>query len=297
MERFLYYRGEEYHRRQIQRQNKKGAVMDAKMALKRFYQEVGEKYPEEDEVYRTLRGRLRRQFVMNRLGNLSGPLLDVGCNRGAYLAGYLHGPRFGVDLSLPVLKRIEPESAIRRVQADAERLFCFKPGSFENVLCSEVLEHCLHPDRVMAGIAHVLKNGGQALITTPNYHGLRPSWIELGSLEHYGVHSELAEGYYHTAFKPEELAGLAKTAGLAVCEQGTLEREIKYAAKLPAVFLYLGFYGRRWLGWHALDTICEKLFNRFSLMIYRFFQFSGLEGFLLKRIREGVRTYVVVKKN
>jgi len=270
--------------------------MNAKTALKRFYQQVGEKYPEEEQVYHTLRGRLRRQFVMSRLKDLSGSLLDVGCNRGAYLAGYANGPRFGVDLSLPVLKRIESGTAIRRVQADAERLDCFKPGSFENVLCSEVLEHCLHPQQVMAGIARVLKRGGQALITTPNYRGRRPSWIEVGSMEQYGVHSELEEGYYHTAFRPEDLAELAKAAGLVVSEQGTLEREIKYAAKLPALFLYLGYYGRRWLGWRGMDKVCEKLFNRFSTMIYHVCHASGLEPYLLKWIGEGVRSYVVVGK-
>jgi len=73
------------------------------IALKRFYESVGENYPEEEEVYTTLRGKLRRQFVLSRLAQFNGSLLDVGCNRGMYLLAYQGGARFGVDISRSVV--------------------------------------------------------------------------------------------------------------------------------------------------------------------------------------------------
>ncbi|MFQ5825309.1 MAG: methyltransferase domain-containing protein, partial [bacterium] len=116
-----------------------------KQALKTFYEEVGQKYPEEEEVYRTLRGKLRRNFVLSYLRRFSGSLLDIGCNRGMYLEVYNCGPCFGVDLSFNVLKKAHNNKPKHLVVADAECLQCFKLECFDNVLCSEVLEHCLNP--------------------------------------------------------------------------------------------------------------------------------------------------------
>ncbi len=41
-------------------------TMAVKTALKHFYDQVGEKYPEEEQVYRTLRGQLRERAEQER---------------------------------------------------------------------------------------------------------------------------------------------------------------------------------------------------------------------------------------
>ncbi len=268
----------------------------AQLALKDFYEQVGEKYPEEQEVYRTLRGKLRKAFVLSHLACFHGSLLDVGCNRGMYLKEYHGGPRFGVDLSRSALQHIAAKSSIHTAVADAERLQCFQAASFDHVLCSEVLEHCLHPEAVFQSIVHVLRPNGTALLTTPNYRRSRPLWIGLGVLRDYGIDSDCEEGYFHTAYRPEELIDLAEHAGLSVVGSGTLEKEVKYAAKIPAAILLLGRLLNKLLRWKKLEQANEAFFHKLTLWIYYFCRFTQLERLLLPFVREGVRSYILVQK-
>ncbi|HNW60738.1 MAG TPA: methyltransferase domain-containing protein [bacterium] len=267
-----------------------------KAALKEFYQQVGAKYPEEEEVYHTLRGMLRRDFILARLRGGKGALLDVGCNRGMYLQAWQGGPRFGLDLSLGALQRTPADLAGRLVQGDAERLDCFRAGTFDHLLCSEVLEHCLHPQAIFAGIARVLKPGGEALLTTPNYRGVRPEYLQLGVLEAYGVECTSGPEYFHTAYRPEELEAMARQAGLEPAESGTLEKEVKYAAKLPAALLLAVRLLNRWIRSPRLGRANEAFFHTFTLACWRLARATGLEKLLLPLVKEGVRSYIVMKK-
>ncbi len=267
-----------------------------KKKLKNFYEDVGEKYPEEEVIYKTLRGRLRKKFVLNHLKKFNGTLLDIGCNRGMYLDAYHSGPRFGIDLSLNVLRKAPNNPHKNLVVADAEQLTCFKAESFENVLCSEVIEHCLNPQAVVDGIAHVLKKNGKALITTPDYKKERPKWIQLASLPHYGVQSPSEQGYFHTAYHPQELTEMAEKAGLKVLEMGTTEKEVKYAAKVPAViFISVRAFNRiiksKWL-----EKKNMQFFNKFTLWIYYFCHYTGIEKFFMLFIKNGVRSFVLLQK-
>lgn len=267
-----------------------------KRAFASFYEEVGAHYPEAEEVYRTLRGRLRKAFVLSYLQRMRGSLLDVGCNNGLYLSAYQHGDRYGIDISRNVLRRVPKQLLAHLVVADAERLYAFKPASFDQVLCSEVLEHCLRPISVFAGIAHVLKPGGRALLTTPNYTTQRPEWVETGELLHYGIHGDFNGKYYHTAYQPQELCDLAKSEGLTVLASGTLEKEIKYAAKLPAALLLAGRLLNRLFKSVKVERWLLKGFNLLSIGIYEICRTTRLDAFFLRFIDQGVRSYVWLEK-
>ncbi len=267
--------------------------MNPKRELRRFYEEVGEKYPEERVIYQTLRGKLRKRFVLRHLQQFQGSLLDIGCNSGIYLRQYKGGRAFGADLSKTVLQKADPQTMFLAV-ADAEAL-CFRSQSFDHLLCSEVLEHCLNPRAVFAEIFRVLKPGGTALLTTPNYKKKKPEWIELGTLRAYGISTTCEKGYYHTAYKPDELRLLALNTGLDVIECGTLEKEVKYAAKIPALFLISCRFINRLFRSVFLQRCCHFVFEQSSLWIYYFAHYSGLEKCLLRYIRSGVRSYVLVR--
>jgi 2-polyprenyl-3-methyl-5-hydroxy-6-metoxy-1,4-benzoquinol methylase len=270
--------------------------MTVNRSFKNFYDQVGEHYPEEEEVYGTLRGILRKNFIAAFLSQVQGSLLDIGCNRGMYLQMYHNGPRYGLDLSLPVLRRARRHPSLHYVAADAERLYCFKNESFDVILCSEVVEHCLYPKQIFAGMARVLKSGGKALVTTPNYTRNRPQWIALGTLEHFGIKSVKNGKYFHSAFRPEELHRMASEAGLDVVESGTLEKEIKYAAKIPAVIYILCRFFNRFIHSHKLYDWNEHFFNSLTLYIYRICRFTRVEKMLLLFVKQGVRTYITMVK-
>ena len=274
----------------------KNNIKQLKKVLKKFYEEVGEKYPEETVVYKTLHGQLRKKFVINYLQKFKGSLLDIGCNRGMYLDAYNGGDRFGIDLSLNVLKNIDETKTKHLIVADAEQLQCFKENSVDNVLCSEVLEHCLNPLAVFQGIAHVLNSTGYALLTTPNYKKFKPEWIELGSLNDYDISIDNKDGFYHTAYRPEELAEFAKNVSLEIVEYGTLEKEVKYAAKIPAAIFLFGKFINKIFKSHKFDQINHKFFVKLTQFFYDVCRITGLEKILLRFVNEGVRSYVLMKK-
>ncbi len=267
-----------------------------KKAFAFFYEEVGAKYPEEEEVYHTLRGRLRRAFILHQLQQLQGRLLDVGCNSGHYLAAYQNGERFGVDISRSVLRRADKDLKACLLVADAERLQTYRPAVFDAVLCSEVLEHCLNPQSVFAGFAHVLKPGGRGLITTPNYKGKRPGWIPMDSLTDYGVQGDFDGKYFHSAFHPQELCALAESVGLNVVQSGTLEKEVKFAAKIPAAILMTGRLVNRIFHSRRMEQWLLKVFNVLSIWIYEFCKMTRLHVFFMHFVKEGVRSFVLLEK-
>ena len=268
--------------------------MSDQSALKAFYEEVAGKYREEEEVYSTLRGILRKKFVMARIRRFHGRLLDIGCNRGVYLRNYSGGPAVGIDISLSILLQARSNTTLDLVQADAENLFFFRPQSFDHVLCSEVIEHCLDPHAVFRGICHVLRKGGTALVTAPNWSKKRPYWTELGQLATYGIQGPFQEGYIHTAFRPEELARMAVKEGLSVIDTGTLEKEVKYAAKIPVLMLRTVNLFNRIFHSQRILKMNDRLFQKSSLLIYRLCSLTGLENFFTKRIKEGVRSYILM---
>jgi len=109
-------------------------------------------------------------------------VLDLGCGSGAvgrHLAardGAAAGPIDGLTIS-------HDEAALaaahyRRVEVadlDAGRLTeIFAPGSYDRIVCADVLEHTRHPDRVLAQCRALLADGGRALLSIPNaaYAGL-----------------------------------------------------------------------------------------------------------------------------
>ncbi len=96
-------------------------------------------------------------------------LLEVGCGPGDLLLALPPGARrVGLDLSSSLLRRARQRlgAFASFLQGDAERL-PLANASFDRVLCSEVLEHVRHPERVLQEIARVLRPGGLAVVSVP----------------------------------------------------------------------------------------------------------------------------------
>ena len=93
-----------------------------------------------------------------------GTMLDVGCGIKPYeklFAPYVE-KYYGTEYS--------PESGYRGNRADVAgdaSAMPFADASFDTILCTEVLEHVMNPEKVAAEFARILKAGGTAIITVP----------------------------------------------------------------------------------------------------------------------------------
>lgn len=142
------------------------------------------------------------------LGEAPKRLLDVGCADGATtreLASLGHwcvGLEF--DEALATLAR---EQGTTLVRGDGLRL-PFADGSFDRVICLEVLEHVGEPGLLVADTARVLRPGGLLVVAVPTayteviYDRLHPRYT--------------ANARHLTVFRKGELLQLIEGAGLRV---------------------------------------------------------------------------------
>lgn len=103
-----------------------------------------------------------RDAITGMAPHLSGRLLDVGCGTKPYRSLITVDAYIGLD--------IDSETSRARGIADCfygGDSFPFGDGSFDSILCNQVLEHVFTPNEFLREIARVLIPGGKLLLTVP----------------------------------------------------------------------------------------------------------------------------------
>jgi SAM-dependent methyltransferase len=137
--------------------------------------------------YYFARGGLRDAMI-ELAPKLTGKLLDVGCGSKPYQALFTVDTYIGMD--------IDSERARLTGIADSfygGRVFPFSSGSFDSVLCSQVLEHVFNPDEFISEIARVLKPGGRLLLTVPFVWDEHEQPFDYARYSSYGLSALLAK--------------------------------------------------------------------------------------------------------
>ena len=110
--------------------------------------------------------------------HVDGPkVLDVGCSQGitSIILGREGYTVTGIDIEQPSLEYArtllaqEPEQVGRQVTfscVDATDM-PFEDGTFDSALIGEVIEHLVHPARLLREVSRVVKDVGQIAISTP----------------------------------------------------------------------------------------------------------------------------------
>jgi ubiquinone/menaquinone biosynthesis C-methylase UbiE len=116
----------------------------------------------------------RRLVIIRRMvGNAAGlSMLEVGCGAGYVLREFPDAKLTGVDISRVALDAAESNLAgydVELLHANADGL----TGSYDRIICSEVLEHVDDPDSMLATIARLLTPRGRAVITIPHDQVIR----------------------------------------------------------------------------------------------------------------------------
>ncbi|HYI74789.1 MAG TPA: class I SAM-dependent methyltransferase [Gaiellaceae bacterium] len=97
-------------------------------------------------------------------------VLDVGCS-----SGYLAQPLAGRGCTVVGLE-LDPTAA-QEARAFCEEVLVgdvetmelpFDPGSFDVVLCGDLIEHLRDPEAFLVRVRPLLRSGGQLVLTTPN---------------------------------------------------------------------------------------------------------------------------------
>lgn len=160
--------------------------------------------------------------------------LDAGCGDGRYLpvlADVAPRPQrvAATDISERILGTARAAAAAAGIEPELVRAnleaLPFETGSFELVLCTQVIEHLLDPAAGMRELARVLAPGGTLVLSTDNARNrvtrtlLAPRRAAVALLRAQGrtlkVHFPEAE------FAPAEVRALAEESGLVVEELGT----------------------------------------------------------------------------
>lgn len=106
-----------------------------------------------------------QRFLAPRLARLKGALLDVGCGEMPFRPLLAPGVAYtGIDVPSADAFGMSQHSDI--VAFDG-RAIPFPDASFDNILCTEVLEHVEDPAGLVAEMLRVLRPGGTLLATVP----------------------------------------------------------------------------------------------------------------------------------
>lgn len=161
----------------------------------------------EDSDVRALNPYLESR--LRRFGQ-AGPVLDLGCGRGAWLdlMGKSGLRALGAE---PEVDRVGQAAGFAPVvAADGARL-PLRDASIGLVWCIHVLHHLEGPDRVLAEISRVLRPGGHLILAET---------VEDNPLVHLGrrVHPEWDGVPIQSRFTADGLLSMVGDAGLTVAE-------------------------------------------------------------------------------
>ncbi len=115
---------------------------------------------------------LRVRAILKYLDAQDGEkILDVGCGVGSILKEVRKGELTGLDLSSRFLEEAKKElrGRARFVKGNAEDMAkLFPNAAFDKIFTSEVIEHVLHPDRVVAEMHKLVSPQGTVIISIPH---------------------------------------------------------------------------------------------------------------------------------
>ena len=160
-----------------------------------------------------LRTRLRTAVVERFLNGVRGSLLDVGCGRGAVAAYFaeLGWNVTAVDISplaVQWTERQHPTIKAAVLDLETEPL----KGSFDTILCLEVLQQVRDPIAVLSKLRDALLPGGAMVVSLPNeFHLARRLSILAGRVNFGGI-----EDTHIKLYTPAEHRRLFSVCGLKI---------------------------------------------------------------------------------
>lgn len=192
----------------------------------RWNEEMAKKYNPDMFITKTgwvVRWVEKRRLHMTLNALQSAPdssVLDLGCGSGNLLPLISAKRIVGVDPSDTLLNQARIRTAkipnVELVKAFAEQL-PFEAGTFDRIVCSEVMEHVRNPEQVLKEMKRVAKPGARIIITVPNETliNFTKKWVlRLGLKKwvagEYPMSDNMLEEWHVSELEKETLKSLAQ---------------------------------------------------------------------------------------
>lgn len=115
--------------------------------------------------------RRRLEIIRELAGDVRGlELAEIGSGGGHVLRLFRDARLTAIDVSTVFLETAKKNLAgydVRFVKGEVDKLD-LPSGSFDRIVCTEVLEHTQDPEAILGTIARLLRPYGVAVITVPN---------------------------------------------------------------------------------------------------------------------------------
>ena len=127
------------------------------------------------------------QSLRGLLPELRGEILDVGCGTKPYRVWVPATRYVGLDYDTPQRRAV----GVADVYYDGGR-FPMCDGTFDGVLCTQVLEHVFNPEEFLREISRVLRPGGVLVLTVPFVWDEHEQPHDFGRYSSFGLRALLA---------------------------------------------------------------------------------------------------------
>jgi SAM-dependent methyltransferase len=139
----------------------------------------GVPYSDRDSTLSLLPGAAVGNWLARQAPLVTGRLLDLGCGNQPFQ------PWYGPMVKEVVAADAVPGPGVEVVDLGAP--LPYADGSFDTVLCTQVLEHVPDAELAMAEIARVLRPGGHALVTVPFLYPTHEAPYDFWRYTHHGL--------------------------------------------------------------------------------------------------------------
>ncbi len=117
---------------------------------------------------------LKQKKISRFISNEARMVLDIGCGDGSSKFNFDQSVEYhGVDFSDTALAKAAQAGIItKKVDLNQDGL-PYADGTFDIIICADILEHLLFPERMLAEAHRVLRSGGFLISAIPNV----TSWV------------------------------------------------------------------------------------------------------------------------
>lgn len=253
--------------------NSKNIEKDNLLSLNRFYENIA--FKKEDFSYYTCPiGITRKKKVLDMLSPQKNDIIcDLGCGDGNLSKAIVKKVKevHGLDISPTRVKRAK-KNGIKAICSDA----CFTPfesGFFDKVICTEVIEHVVDPEKLICEINRILKNNGIAVLTVPLMQKIEKTLLDVPKIDleqmDYGkmIRKYNITGAHLHSFSEQGIIKLLEETGYRIeLVKYTHEYEPKFKKKL--IYSTLSFLKKK-VNLIKHSRVMDSIFDKLIFSFYR----------------------------